>query len=163
MRKTIAATLTAALLLAACGGGDDTASDATTTTGGDRSTTTTAATGSGGATAGAPDKAKFCEAANFFTQDPPDQRNPDTLASFGTQVTGATDTMIATAPDRSIVPALEAQKKSFELFVAASTGPQDDAAAVQQKFAEADALFPKELQDQVSGYVKSECGIDLNE
>ena len=164
MRKTIAAVLTAALLVAACGGGDDTASDATTT----------AAKRSGGATggenAGSPDKSEFCDAAAFFSADfeldDSVGGDPGSLDAYGARAVAAVDAMIASVPDRSLVPALEGQRKSIALVAELSavpvTGGDGDSAAIRDKYAEAEAAFPKADQDKVVAYVKSECGIDLD-
>jgi hypothetical protein len=161
MRTTIAAAITAAVLLAACGGGGDATSN------GPESTTS----GSARATAAAPDTSEFCDAAAFFSADyePDGTVDGDTgsLEAYGNRAVTAVDAMIASVPDRSLVPVLEGQKKSITLIAGLSsqpiTGDGGDTAAIRDAYAEAEAAFPKADQDKVVAYVKSECGFDLDD
>jgi hypothetical protein len=176
---TVGLLLSASLSLTACGGSGGATSGAATSgspatapdgaapkgplpseASGDTSGTTTTPSGRGPGTAAA--TTPFCTAAALLQQGPPPNATPEQEAQFVQSVEAAADEMIATAPDRAIVPVVESLKKAFGLYTAlALADPNEDPAAFQARAEEAERLFPADQQRQFAEFVKDQCGIEL--
>lgn len=99
----------------------------------------------------------------MLQQAPPQNPTPEQIGAFVASVESAADQMIASVPDRSIVPVVEGLKKAFALYTTlANADPNEDPAQFQAKAEEAERLFPAAQQQQFAEYVKAECDIELS-
>ena len=104
----------------------------------------------------------FCTAAAVLQQSPPQNPTPEQIDAYVRAVESAADEMIASAPDRSIIPVVEGLKSAFALYTTLANGdPNEDPAQFQAKAEEAERLFPGDQQRQFAEYVKAECDIEL--
>lgn len=159
--------LTAALVLGACGGAKRSNTTATTTkrSGGTAATSAPDVTSSPGtsgpatsttlaAAPGAPDRGTFCNAAKILDQVPETQ----TPEEYERSVAESTAVMIATVPDRSLVPLMQQLQKSNALLarIASDEFAGDDAEAAKIA-AEAEAAFPPADQERFQEYLRTQC------
>ena len=159
------------LVLTACsrGGADDASGDtdraatSTTVPDGDRGTAPPATAATSDAPdapvdGGTPDKAKFCDATTVLITVPDDQ----TPQQYEAAVATGTATMVASVPDRSLVPLMRQMQQAYALYAqVASAEAADDPDGAARKVAEAETLFPPTDQKRFADYVKRECDIDI--
>ena len=165
------AIVVAALALGACS--RSTASDDRSTTG--RATTgttapavasvpstgpaapTTTPTGAAADT-GTPDEAKFCDATTVLITVPDDQ----TPQQYEAAVAASTATMVASVPDRTLVPLMRQMQQAYALYAKIATAESaDDPTGAAQAVADAEAVFPPADQERFAAYVKRQCGVDI--
>ena len=162
----------AALVFTACSrdrardatGDPDRAATSTTVADDGRGTTPAATTPTSDAPAGAaadvgtPDKAKFCDATTVLITVPDDQ----TPQQYEAAVATGTATMVASVPDRSLVPLMRQMQQAYALYAQIATAEAAaDPDGAARKVAEAETLFPPVDQKRLADYVKRECDIDI--